>query len=802
MGQNQAKNDVKDTKFELKVDEELDNDIKEEINPLNKYNSSLKKGTNLMKYNGKLKSKKQIKDNDTFNDSEDEESEKEENEICLSYITELVDTIYSNNINMQLKNRPNRTIYESMFDIRNVLNSEEDLNNDEYNIKSCQIMNEIIDPNISDIINNKKEEIKNNNKDNIKDDKKENEEIKVEEEEEKSESLENDFYKNWDYANDDIFINENDERNEIELNLDFYNNEKDKSKDKLKNNNKKVIENEKIRRSKTKENIIKKNPSIIKKNKSLIMIEDIIKYNEKSDINEINNHINDNINKYINKIATINIKNKINSDNNIKIDKKLINASEIENNNDNYQNFKNKNKENNNKENISINNNLPNENFEIINNDDLYNESFKKNINNISNNNNNNYSDENSSEFILKDKRNISNYGKDDEDKNDLYINEMEKKIDKKLINLTIGNYAQKNNRYDSDSFNKNEIRLNSDININNNKQTINNINKNTNNTLLYKKRIININGKNNSKNNSNFNIKEKSFISKNDNNQKDIIDFNNISAIKKEDNLFSSNNTNFNINEINSPKRIRAKTPLIHIPKKKNIIKKNIIINNNKVINTNEILKPITFNQSELSITKTENFDLIKDSKIYISKTPVKKMVKKAVIIPKSKVKINLLNDGYNKNRMNTEINNINKTIALVEKKIKSIERSDKKSKQRFNFNNNKYNNNINIKTIRNITPLVNKKKHIKKKNIRPQKTFDENYMKGYKDIMPKINKERIEQNNNVVFNNTLVLKRNKSTDILLKRKKIKKIDKTQKYQNINNYIFGKQKYLNDNND
>ena len=799
MGQNQAKNDVKDTKFELKVDEELDNDIKEEINPLNKYNSSLKKGTNLMKYSGKLKSKKQIKDNDTFNDSEDEESEKEENEICLSYITELVDTIYSNNINMQLKNRPNRTIYESMFDIRNILNSEEDFNNDEYNIKSCQIMNEIIDPDISDIINNKKEEIKNNNKDNIKDDKKENEEIKVEEEEEKSESLENDFYKNWDYANDDIFINENDERNEIKLNLDFYNNEKDKSKDKLKKNNKKVIENEKIRRSKTKENIIKKNPSIIKKNKSLILIEDIIKYNEKSDINEINNHINDNINKYINKIATINIKNKNNSDNNIKIDKKLINASEIENNNDNYKNFNDKNKENNNKENISINNNLPNENFEIINNDDLYNESFKKIINNISNNNNN-YSDENSSEFILKDKRNISNYGKDDEDKNDLYINEMEKKIDKKLINLTIGNYAQKNNRYDSDSFNKNEIRLNSDININNNKQIINNINKNTNNTLLYKKRIININSKNNSKNNSNFNIKEKSFISKNDNNQKDIIDFNNISAIKKEDNLFSSNNTNFNINEINSPKRIRAKTPLIHIPKKKNIIKKNIIINNNKAINANEILKPITFNQSELSITKTENFDLIKDSKIYISKTPVKKMVKKAVIIPKSKVKINLLNDGYNKNRMNTEINNINKTIALLEKKIKSIERSDKKSKQRFNFNNNKYNNNI--KTIRNITPLVNKKKHVKKKNIRPQKTFDENYMKGYKDIMPKINKERIEPNNKVVFNNTLVLKRNKSTDILLKRKKVKKIDKTQKYQNINNYIFGKQKYLNDNND
>ena len=801
MGQNQAKNDMKDTKYELKVDEELDNDIKEEINPSNNYNSTLNKGTKHLKYSGKLKSKNKIKDNESFNNSEDEESEKEENEICLSYITELVDTIYSNNINLQLKNRPNRTVYESMFDIRNILNTEEDLNNDEYNIKSCQIMNEIIEPDIPDIINNKKEEIKNNNKDNIKDDIKENEEIKVEEEEEKSESIENDFYKNWDYANDDIFINVNDEWNEIELNLDFYNNEKDK----LKKNDKKVIEKENILRSKSNENKLKKSSSIIKKNKSLIMIGDIITYNEKTDINEINKHINDNINKYINKIASINIKNKNKSFDELKIDKKLINTDEMENNNVLNKNFNNENKENNNKENISINNNLPNENFEIINNEDVYNESFKKNITN--NNNNNNYSDENSSEFILKDKRNLSNYGQDDEDKNDSYINEMEKKIDKKLINLTNINYTQENTRYDAGSFNNDEIKMNSDMNINKNQKIINNknkINKNPNNTFLYKKRIININSKNNTKNNSNFNIKEKSYISKIDNNQKGIIDFNNISAIKKEDNIFSSNNSNFNINEIISPKRIRTKTPLIHIQKKKNILKKNIIINDNKNIINNESLKPTTFDQSELIISKTENFDLTKDNKIYISKTPVKKIIKKPVVLPKSKVKINLLDDGYNKNRMNTEINNINKTIALVEKKIKSIEKSDKKSKQKFNLNNNKYNNkynnnNINIKTIRNITPLVNSKKHIKKKKIRPQKTFDENYMKGYKDIMPKINKERIEQNNNVVFNNTLVLKRNKSTDISLKRKKVKKIDKTQKYQNINNYIFRKQKYLND---
>ena len=301
--------------------------------------------------------------------------------------------------------------------------------------------------------------------------------------------------------------------------------------------------------------------------------------------------------------------------------------------------------------------------------------------------------------------------------------------------------------------------------------------------------------------------MKEKSYISKNDNNQKDIIDFNNISEINKEDNIFSSNNSNFDINEIHSPKRERNKTPLIQIPKKKIITKKNIITNNKNIIN-NEIIRPTVFNQSELLITKTANFDLTTENKKYISKTPVKKITKKTNIKPKYKEKNNLIKNGYNPNRIDTEINKINKTIALVEKKIKSIERSNKKSKQKFKLNNNKStnkynnksNNKFNIKTIRNITPLVKAQKLIKKKNNRPRKTFDENDMKGYKDIMPMINKERIENNNNnIVFNNTLVLKRNKSTDISLKRKKEKKIDKTQKYPHINNYIFGKQKYLND---
>ena len=95
MGQNQAKEDIKDKKYILEVNEELDNDLREEIKPAQKTNPSLRKGTKLLKYSTKLKSKK----NNSFNNSEDEESEKEENEIYLSYITELVDAIYSKNIN-------------------------------------------------------------------------------------------------------------------------------------------------------------------------------------------------------------------------------------------------------------------------------------------------------------------------------------------------------------------------------------------------------------------------------------------------------------------------------------------------------------------------------------------------------------------------------------------------------------------------------------------------------------------------------------------------------------------------------
>ena len=142
----------------------------------------------------------------------------------------------------------------------------------------------------------------------------------------------------------------------------------------------------------------------------------------------------------------------------------------------------------------------------------------------------------------------------------------------------------------------------------------------------------------------------------------------------------------------------------------------------------------------------------------------------------------------------MNKDINNINKTIALVEQKIKSIEKIDKRNKNLYNINNKYTNNNINIKTN---TTLANPKRHKKKNKFRTQKTVEKIDFKGYKNIMPQINKEREEKND---YNyNPIYFKRTKSSDIIqLKKKKAKKGNKTQNYENINNYIFGKQQYYN----
>ena len=71
---------------------------------------------------------------------------------------------------------------------------------------------------------------------------------------------------------------------------------------------------------------------------------------------------------------------------------------------------------------------------------------------------------------------------------------------------------------------------------------------------------------------------------------------------------------------------------------------------------------------------------------------------------------------------------------------------------------------------------------------------------MKGYAEIMTQRFKERNKKNSKDY--NPYGINRNKSTDIQLRRKKIKKLEKAKNDENNNNFIFGKQKYKNNIND
>ena len=795
MGQSQATKALKDTKFELKVDENLNNMLKEEIKPLNIKKTVSKKGTKFLKFSGRGKPKKQIyvKDSEIFNlsnDSDEEDSE-EESEIYINYITELVDLIYSKNINLQLKNRPNNTVYETVFDIRNILDTKEDLNNNEYNNKSCQVMNELIEPDFSDIINNDKKEKKND--DNEKDNKDIEEQEKNSSSEEKSESLENDFFKNWDYQ-EDIFEREKEEENEIELSLDFYDKYYNKGRNKGKEINQMSKSTDCSRRgkgklsktliiNKTDNKLLKKSPSVYNK-KTLIFLEDIIKYNKDNDINKFYSHILDNINRY-NNIMSLYINNNIKENNNNieKItDKVSINENKGKNSIEKKP-FINKIKDTSNQT----------ENFEIINNEELLNESGK---------NNKNINNDNSNDSILRNNKNISKYFKDDEKSENFGGDGLEKNTKNELMDFSNTSCVNEN----SANLNINEKNIPKTTNYKKsfkktivyNKSKSKGILKKNSNIKLYKRKKLDLTNKTNDSNNNSKDIKTKPFILQDDNNEGNI-DFNDISAIQKNENLDinTPSNTNFNLDRIYSPRKIRAKTQIIKKPRNKIIKRKKLIFNvNDKEKEKDNNLKPFEFDQSQLYVTRAENLLVPKSDKKYISKTPVKLLNKKKEVNPKHELKINLREEEFQKDKMNNDINDINKTIALVEQKINSIERIDKRYKSIYNINNvnNKYtSNNINIK---NISHLEKHKRHKKKNKLRTQKTFEEIDAKGYKEIMPQINREREEKNN--INYNPISSNRTKSSDIQLRKKKTKKENKAQNYENINNYVFGKQQYYN----
>ena len=463
--------------------------------------------------------------------------------------------------------------------------------------------------------------------------------------------------------------------------------------------------------------------------------------------------------------------------------------------NDNYNNNYNPSKIDNNKDN-NKNNNGPSENFEIINNDEMLNINDK----------NSNF--ENSNEIILQNNKNTSKYFKDDDNSENLDINNNNKETKSDLINISNSNYNKensiKNNIKQSEKDKPKNIEVNNIYNTTNTKTKIitNKKPKVNNAKILYRKKKVNIPNKNVSNDTSKHILKSKNIIDENsyyNSNKKSNLVFNNISAIhNKENNNInldkSNNNSTLKLGKITiySPKKIRSKTPIIIKNKNKKILKKKLILNNDNNVNKNNYnIKPIEFNQSLFRITKEENFDFPKVEQKLKSKTPVKTLKKKTQGLPK--LKINLLEDEYNKDKINFDISNINKTIALVEQKIKNIEKSDKKYKNIYNINNKYTNNNINI---RNITPIDRNKMPKKKNKFRFKKTYDDIDLRGYKDIMPQINREREEKNN--INYNPVSFNRGKSNDIQLRKKKTQKT-KTQNYGNENNFLFGKQKYYNE---
>ena len=129
MGQNQEQNNS--NKKVLTINEQLTNIINEKIRPDKKRS---KKGTKYIRFTYKKKITKKLFANEGISNNDDDIDE-EENELNLKDVADLVDLIYTKNINTQLKHRANKSVYETVFDIRNIMDFNEDLKNNEYNKK-------------------------------------------------------------------------------------------------------------------------------------------------------------------------------------------------------------------------------------------------------------------------------------------------------------------------------------------------------------------------------------------------------------------------------------------------------------------------------------------------------------------------------------------------------------------------------------------------------------------------------------------------------------------------------------------
>ena len=778
---NQVSNQENDFKVD---DDELSNMITELIKEKDRYSKKNKKP--YKKINNEIDNNidnidNNIDSNINFNIDNAEEMD---TDLDFKKITDFIDLIYTKNINMQLKHKGNRSAYDTVFDLRNFMDCKEDLNNNEYNLKSLEIMNDIIEPKTSSEI--KKEPYQTILKNSINN--KSSKQININTDKDNIEDyyIPNDYFRKWDYQ-DDIFKND--------VSEDFSDeNSKDEEKYKEKEDKKR---NKKQDRKKVKKEDGKKD---IKEDKKENKKED-----EKKDIKEKKKDKNQ---TYIEEISL----NESNKDSNLQ----EINNSNINQRNNNFPSnkiYKKKNnsfymKMNNNKSKNNKNNKLPIENSEekvIISNEKI-NKNVKLNesqaiINNKSINKYNEDSDSSksievgnttkkniyesssSSDEIHPKKNNIKRKKLNESEDEDVNINFKYKKD--KNNNVNKSNFIKVNNNINKLNINRENkkpilYRKNTpdsyiNKNINNSKSNIydkrkqlyikkHKIYDNKNNDIIFNKSKENITYKTNiiydNKNNINEYYNDLSYDNRflNDNYNKYYNNYNNY----YNNNNFNDYNTNF-INDIskiskneesyeynidddysrdNYPKR--TKTPIINRmgSNKKEMIDRGTI--------TDEYEYDIK-KYKKLCPDKTSNLFYQKN----ISKTPDKPLKNNLKIIKEPRNFISKKNDKTNIDIK--ELNNIYNAIKKVDYQLSLIEK-DKKQK---NLNNNiyNYNNNKNIDNFMNkkivnnknkiykgeraVTPInkniISKKNRNKsnKKNVSVQKTFGNSNIKGYKDIL-----------------------------------------------------------------
>ena len=204
MGQNQyIIRKHKQSIYELKVSDRLNDIIREEIYTIKKTSKTPDKKT-IHKNKLSINEKIEFYENDSLSDNLDNN----EIEIETQNITEFMDLIYTKNINTQLKLKANKSVYETNFDLRNLINYElldNNIENSEnYNVIAVEIMKNSKE---SEIINNEYNEINNNN--NLQKSVDNNLDYNLTEKIMDYREIQNDFFKNWEYDNENKEISEN-----------------------------------------------------------------------------------------------------------------------------------------------------------------------------------------------------------------------------------------------------------------------------------------------------------------------------------------------------------------------------------------------------------------------------------------------------------------------------------------------------------------------------------------------------------------------------------------------------------------